>query len=169
LRTVESKSQEQNDSIESGRLHKSGGFPAKRGSVNSKRERAKAVTAKAPETGFLSPPRGYGQSEKNSAALRHSEKNPRIRKVNEHLKNRWGETVRAQARDGRQEREKSLDGEYNTAERFKEREKEKYVHVVAQNDRILSAPTFQKPCTNNKPWRNKQTEQAECNDNQASV
>jgi hypothetical protein len=59
--------------------------------------------------------------------------------------------------------------EYNTAERVKEREKEKYVHADTHNDRILPAPTFQKRCTNNNPWRNKQTEQAECIDNQASV
>jgi hypothetical protein len=39
-----------------------------------------------------------------------------IRNVNEHLKNKWGKTARAQPRDGRQETEKSLDGEYATAE-----------------------------------------------------
>jgi hypothetical protein len=55
----------------------------------------------------------------------------RIGNVNEHLKNKWGKTARAQPRDGRQETEKSLDGEYTTAERVKEREKEKYVHADA--------------------------------------
>jgi hypothetical protein len=62
-----------------------------------------------------------------------------------------------------------MDGEYTTAERVKEWEKEKYYHADAQNDMILPPPTFQKPCTNKNPWRNKQTEQAECIDNQPSV
>jgi hypothetical protein len=64
LRTVEFKSQEQNDSIESGWLQKFG-LPMKLGGVNSKWEWANAVTAKALETVFLSSPRGYGQSERN--------------------------------------------------------------------------------------------------------
>jgi hypothetical protein len=50
--------------------------------------------------------------------------------VNEHLKNKWAR-LQAQPRDGRQETEKSLDGEYTTAERVKEQEKEKYVHADA--------------------------------------